>query len=611
MTLFICVSTIQLLMLEKERPCPRDPTQTLKLPTENELWDDWLKDRPQVRGINCPDKRIIETRSIVDLNAGGKFDAVIIMREATERAFRYIGTISNRKGKSQPQALSSFVRDATVEFGLLLGSSTHMTQEQWRQMVSLIEDPTKLHFMPGVVVDEQATFQEGFKSTTKNLIEDDQERTLFEEILGGPLVYEEIDAVQLGGVVFLDKKKARGKIGVWEELETDGQGKFRFFRKLPNFSEHTPEQSVASQTAEAPMTTKPKVAVKGEGQVGAAREKVVESDTSGKEDNNNKEKRRIEAANKQEKRLKVEPGVYRFLIKDHLWLGDMESNIVKIDEPAISFDEIGGLNKVKADLKGFVAGLRNPELFVKWGIRSPKGILLYGPPGTGKTMVVKALAHEASVPFFSLEFTDMASRWVHQTAEQIKAILTTLDKVEGKKIIFIDEFDSVATSRKEFSSTSGGGSSKRVNEILSPLLEYMDGFRSSYATVFVAATNRKDDVDEAMLRPGRFDRQIEIALPNEEGRQEIFSIHMRMAEVKAARQLFSTIDHEALKRPTRGYSGADIGEIIRRVLENNVQRELSGETVRDLVTTEDLLRELRIYEIKKQEKRLGFRPLSP
>lgn len=307
-------------------------------------------------------------------------------------------------------------------------------------------------------------------------------------------------------------------------------------------------------------------------------------------------------------RITIEPGVYRFSLQDHLWHRNIETGLTKMDDPPVSFSDIGGLAEVKGSLRLLVAGLQNPDLFTKWGTRPPRGVLLYGPPGTGKTMIAKALAHEAGLPFFSLQFTDVASRWVHHTAENVKTILEALDKIEGKKIVFIDEFDNVATSREEFPPTPGGGSSKKANEILNPLLEYMDGFRSTHNTIFVAATNRKDDVDEAMLRPGRFDRQYHIRPPQGEELPDIYRVQIARAEKEAGRSLFAgDIDLNAFTRLSKGFTGADIAEIIRRVLENKVAGELQGED-QGYVTTDNLVGELRVYERRKRDVQIGFHP---
>ncbi|MBI2338589.1 AAA family ATPase [Candidatus Daviesbacteria bacterium] len=317
-------------------------------------------------------------------------------------------------------------------------------------------------------------------------------------------------------------------------------------------------------------------------------------------------KTKIEKPNK----IKIEPGAYRFSLQDHMWYKDIETGLTRIDEPAVSFSDIGGLAEVKGSLRLLVAGLQNPDLFTKWGTRPPRGVLLYGPPGTGKTMIAKALANEAGIPFFSLQFTDVASRWVHHTAENVKAVLEALDKIDGKKIVFIDEFDNVAVTREEFPPTPGGGSSKKANEILNPLLEYMDGFRSTHNTIFVAATNRKDDVDEAMLRPGRFDRQYNIRTPQGDEILDIYRVQIDKAERDAGRSLFAgDVEFGSLAKLSRGFTGADISEIIRRVLESKVAGELQGED-QEVVTTDNLIAELKVYERRKRETQIGFRPNS-
>lgn len=355
-----------------------------------------------------------------------------------------------------------------------------------------------------------------------------------------------------------------------------------------------------AKPAEAPPPTAP---AKTSGEPA----KDDEEDKDDKKDTKKKAKKDDKVQSEEATKLKVEPGVYMFSLKDHLWFRDIEAAMTRINEPSVSLEDIGGLVEVKGSLRLLIAGLQNPDLFAKWGTRPPRGILLYGPPGTGKTMIAKALANEARIPFFSLQFTDVASRWVHNTAENVKAVLETLDRVEGKKIVFIDEFDNVAVSRGEFPPTPRGGSSRKSNEILNPLLEYMDGFRSTYDTIFVAATNRKEDVDEAMLRPGRFDRHFHIRPPQGNELIDVYRVQIIKREREAGRTLFvPDVDLDILMKLSKGFTGADIAEIIRRVLENKVAGELQGENQAD-VTTDDLVRELTAYERRKRETQIGFR----
>lgn len=561
-----------------ERIKPGDPN--------NQILADQSQIDKDERGINCPDDRIIETIRVVDLNAAGKFDAVIITSEnGQERGFRYIGEISSRRGKNT--AIAKFTRDAFVESpATLVISSLPASAEALKDAVRLIEDPRRLQFMPGVVVDLEKTF--------------------------GP-DYWHGNAMQVGGVVFRDKNKARGKIGVWEELETDGKGRFRFFRRLPADPEREAESELdddLSKVAQAEIVA-PEAFQEIAPQTSQVMQTEMPAKTNGETilDEHNEHDGAMEDKAKQPKgaEFTVEPGVYRFSTKDIGWLGEMQGGITKIDEPAISFEDIGGLSEIKDNLRLLVAGLGNPDLFSKWGSRPPRGILLYGPPGTGKTMVAKALAHEAGVPFFSLEFTDVASRWVHQSAETVKAILKTLDRIDGKKIVFIDEFDNVAPSRAKLPDNPTGGSARMAREVLSPLLEYMGGFRSSANTIFVAATNRKDDIDEAMLRAGRFDRQYHIRLPQGTGLIDVYRLHIAKSEKEAGRNLFTDIDYGTLMKLSKGFSGADIAEVVRRVLENKVAAELRGE-VQGTVTTDNLIEELKRYEIRKRETQMGFHP---
>lgn len=530
------------------------------------LQEQYANDPVYLKGVNPPDKSIVETRRFVDLNALGKFDAIMITaREGHEQAFRYIGALSNRRGK--PRALSEFMRDVVVEAPTTRIYSTFpASEEEVKKALNLIEDPTRLQFFPGVIVNLAATFGEEFWPGL---------------------------AMQLGGVVFKPKQKVRGRIGVWEELDGDGEGRFRFFRKLPSI--HKTEPVVEQITPPSRKSPQPPVSEKVE---------QVEGE--------DKKPKAVKKQNEQVKKTILEPGVYKFKPREREWHGEIIAEVEKVDEPDISFEDIGGLAGVKEDLRLLIAGLRNPEIYARRGTRPPRGVLLYGEPGTGKTMLAKAIAHEAGIPFFSISFTDIASRWVHHSAENLKGMFNTLDQIQGRKMVFIDEFDNVAVTREEDPPTPGGGSSMKANEILNPLLEYMDGFRSTYETVFIAATNRRDTIDPAMLRPGRFDRHYHIPHPKGEELKEIFQVQMANSQKGATIELFANdLDLDRVTRVATQYkyTGADTAEIIRRVLENQVRAELKGEEP-SAVTTEELTREITQYERNKKSTRMGFRPFN-
>ena len=239
------------------------------------------------------------------------------------------------------------------------------------------------------------------------------------------------------------------------------------------------------------------------------------------------------------------------------------------DEEPVSFADVGGQDDAKTELEMICLAVRDPAAFAAWGSRPPRGILLYGPPGTGKTMLARALARESGARFIHLRATDIVSKWYGEAERKLQQAFDSARR-DRPAVMFFDEIDAIARSRDD--------AHEATHRIVSTFLENLDGLQQVDGVIVLAATNRPEAVDEALTRPGRFDRLVEVPLPSATGRRNIFEIHMSNAEAKAGRRLFEAVaetDWQALIGATAGFSGADIAEAVRRVLEMRVR---SGET---------------------------------
>jgi len=216
-------------------------------------------------------------------------------------------------------------------------------------------------------------------------------------------------------------------------------------------------------------------------------------------------------------------------------------------EESLSFDDVAGLKNVKIELSEIVEFLREPERFTQLGAKIPKGVLLVGPPGTGKTLLARAVAGEADVPFFSISGSEFIELFVGVGASRVRELFEEA-KRNAPCIVFIDEIDAVGRSR---GAGLGGGHDER-EQTLNQILSEMDGFESNQAVIVLAATNRPDVLDAALVRPGRFDRQVVVERPQKEGRRAILEIHTRHIP------LASDVDMDTLARGTIGFSGADL-----------------------------------------------------
>ena len=222
-----------------------------------------------------------------------------------------------------------------------------------------------------------------------------------------------------------------------------------------------------------------------------------------------------------------------------------------VDKVKVRFTDVAGAEEEKQELKEIVEFLKQPKKFKEIGAKIPKGVLLVGPPGTGKTLFAKAVAGEANVPFFSISGSDFVEMFVGVGASRVRDLFAQAKKSQPC-IVFIDEIDAVGRKR---GAGLGGGNDER-EQTLNQLLVQMDGFEENEAIVIMAATNRADVLDPALLRPGRFDRQIYVNLPDVRGREAIFRVHARN------KPLSPEIDFKNLARLTTGFSGADIANLL-------------------------------------------------
>src|SRR5712691_7927171 len=243
--------------------------------------------------------------------------------------------------------------------------------------------------------------------------------------------------------------------------------------------------------------------------------------------------------------------------KGALNFGKSKARMLARDKNKITFRDVAGVEEAKDEVQELVEFLRDPKKFQKLGGRIPKGVLLVGPPGTGKTLIARAIAGEADVPFFSISGSDFVEMFVGVGASRVRDMFE-----QGKKsapcIIFIDEIDAVGRHRGH---GVGGGHDER-EQTLNALLVEMDGFEANEGIIIIAATNRPDVLDPALLRPGRFDRQITVNIPDVKGREEILRVHAK--KVKLA----EGVDLAVLARGTPGFSGADLANLVNEAALN-------------------------------------------
>lgn len=242
--------------------------------------------------------------------------------------------------------------------------------------------------------------------------------------------------------------------------------------------------------------------------------------------------------------------------------GKSKAKMVTPDTQTVTFNDIAGADEEKAELEEIVEFLKLPTKFIKMGARIPKGVLLVGPPGTGKTLLAKAIAGEAGVPFFSISGSDFVEMFVGVGASRVRSLFEEAKK-NSPCIVFIDEIDAVGRQR---GAGLGGGHDER-EQTLNQLLVEMDGFGANEGIIMIAATNRPDILDPALLRPGRFDRQILVGAPDVKGREEILKVHTRKKPLK------DDVKLDILAKRTPGFSGADLENLTNEAALLAVRRD--------------------------------------
>jgi ATP-dependent 26S proteasome regulatory subunit len=269
--------------------------------------------------------------------------------------------------------------------------------------------------------------------------------------------------------------------------------------------------------------------------------------------------------------------------------GDLSGRVVVQIKPETTFAQIGGLREAKSIVRSFATALTDPELYSKWGITPPKGVLLYGPPGTGKSMLARALATETGSVFYHLKLMNLTSKFGPNTGELLQEILAVA-KEQGKGVLFLDEANALSLEHLLPPAQAREASARLV----AALCEKLDGLEDFSRMIAVGSTSRTDSVDSSLVAPGRLDRLVEVTLPDGPAQQEILEMARRRAEAAAGRTLFADLDYRSVLPPMGGMSGAEISEITRRALEQKVHAAGQGQD-NGLVTTQDLLQQIDRY----------------
>jgi len=276
--------------------------------------------------------------------------------------------------------------------------------------------------------------------------------------------------------------------------------------------------------------------------------------------------------------------------------GKSRARLLSEDQVKVTFNDVAGVEEAKEDVKELVDFLRDPGKFQRLGGRIPRGVLMVGPPGTGKTLLARAIAGEAKVPFFTISGSDFVEMFVGVGASRVRDMFEQAKK-QSPCIIFIDEIDAVGRHR---GAGMGGGHDER-EQTLNQLLVEMDGFEGNEGVIVIAATNRPDVLDPALLRPGRFDRQVVVGLPDVRGREQILKVHLRKVPVA------EDVKPSLIARGTPGFSGADLANLVNEAALFAARENKSEVTMADLERAKDKIMmgtERKSMVMSDQEKKL-------
>ncbi len=261
----------------------------------------------------------------------------------------------------------------------------------------------------------------------------------------------------------------------------------------------------------------------------------------------------------------------------------------------VKFDDVAGLDEEKEEMVELVQFLKEPGKFIEMGAKIPRGVLLYGKPGTGKTLIAKAIAGEAGVPFISMSGSEFIEMFAGLGASRVRKLFEKARKL-APCIVFIDEIDAIGSRR-----TSGNGAESENNQTLNQLLVEMDGFSSEETIIVLAATNRPEMLDKALLRPGRFDRQITIPAPDKKGREEILKIHSK------DKKLDENVSLESIAEDTAGFTGAELANILNEaaiIATKNEHKKISEDDIEEAVKKVTVGLEKKARVISDKDKRL-------
>src|SRR2546425_9966720 len=285
--------------------------------------------------------------------------------------------------------------------------------------------------------------------------------------------------------------------------------------------------------------------------------------------------------------LAVMIGIWMFLMRrvgggptQALSFGRSKHKIYDRKELKTTFADVAGVDEAKAELAEIVDFLKNPKKYQRLGGRIPKGVLLVGPPGTGKTLLARAVAGEADVPFFTLSGSEFVEMFVGVGAARVRDLFEQA-KDKAPCIIFIDELDAIGKSRAGASGFVGGHDER--GQTLNQLLAEMDGFDSSKGVIIMGATNRPEVLDPALLRPGRFDRQVLVDKPDVKGREEILRIHAKGVKVA------SDVDLKVVAARTAGFAGADLANLVNEAALLAARNDKTAVTMKDFESAIDRL----------------------